>query len=372
MKKTLSLLLVLAMLLSACPAFAETICYSLKDFGQAVRRYDDALAERYEVRIAEAALNGMTNEALKEYAFDATGNAYFFSWKINELSENGIPLRQLTLKPTYRPSHKILKAYRAGTADDLTAEEAQVLQTAKAIVTEAKKAGDTLRQEQYIHDVLIRRIVYESHDNKSTEERKRIHSCIGALADGKANCQGYADAFYLLCSMLGMEVRIMNNSLSGTDAHTWNAIRVHDRWVMVDVTYDDTWAVFDEKVPHYAFFNFAADMGRETHVWDEGLAPAPIARVSDGDYFYFMGEQPYGSAFTDLDSLAQYAYRQRSQSKENKYIYTLLLGENIDDINDIHKALKTATKKHKRKASWYVNYVNNGPHCFITIRWDKF
>lgn len=373
MKKLISLLLVLAMLLSACPAFAVTIYYSLEDFGQAIRRYDDALTERYEVCIAKGIVADMTDDEFKTYALLCAGNAYTFPNKIADRTENGVPYRSITFTPTYRVCHTILKAYRANSTAGLTSEEKQVLETAKAIVAKAKKAGGFLQQELYIHDELIRRVVYESHDSKSREERQRLHSCIGALVDGRANCQGFAEAFWLLGSMLGMEVRLMANVPSSPTPHEWNAIRIDGRWLMVDVTFDDSWSVFDnEEVPHRAFFNFGADMASEVHEWDKGLEPAPISRTSGSDYFYFSGEQPYGSSFSDLNALAKYAYQQRSKSKENKYICTLLLGQNIDNVNDIHKALKTAVKKHKRKTNWYVSYVNNGPHCFITIRWDKF
>ena len=87
---------------------------------------------------------------------------------------------------------------------------------------------------------------------------------------------------------------------------------------------------------------------------------------------YYRCCENCGAAFTDLDSLAQYAYQQRSKSKSNKYAYTLLLGKNMTDVNDIHAAIKNAVSKHKRKTEWYVSYSNIGPHSYITIRWDKF
>jgi len=373
MKKILSLLLVLAMLLSACPALAETIYFDLDQAGAYVRRCDDALYSSYSLLIAEGAVADMTDDQLNAYFIDCTGNCMRYSRNIKKVTENGIPCRKVTYKMTYRPSNAILKAYQSGSTASLSQEEKQVLKIAKDIVTKAKQAGQTVfARELYIHDELVDLITYRSHDGLSGDQLDRVHNCIGALVDRQANCQGYADAFYLLCSMLGMEVKIMNNKFTDSRAHTWNAVNVSGRWVMVDVTYDDTNAVFDEKKPHYACFNFAADMADPNQVWDKGMEPAPIARSSGSEYFYFQGEQPHGAAFSDLASLARYAYQQRSKSKNNKYIYAVLLGHTIDDLNDVHKAIKTAVKSHKRKTSWYVNYQNRGNHCFITIRWDKF
>ena len=143
---------------------------------------------------------------------------------------------------------------------------------------------------------------------------------------------------------------------------------------MVDVTYDNANVVFDEEMPHYAYFNFGADIANTSniHVWDKAHEPAPISRSSGSEYFYFYGSTPYGAAFTDLSSLARYCYQQRVKSSDNKYIYTMLVGHRVNDIDDIHNALKAFTKNHNNKTSWYVNYQNKGDHCYILVRWDKF
>ena len=374
MKRIISLLLVLAMLLPFCPALADTVYYTLDDFGQAIRRFDDAWADEYTLTVAEGALGSMSDSQLHSFIFRS--GCFCLSFRISNIpvTKGGVPCREISIIPRYRPSKAILEAYRSNSTASLTDDEKQVLKLAKSIVTKAKKASKKpIGQEKYIHDELLRR-VEEYRGSVASEDHVRRNSCVGALLDGSATNQGYADAFYLLCSMLDMEVKIMSNLLEAkASGYYWNAIKVNDRWVMVDLPNDDSLSLFDEKAPHYAFFNFGADFGLDDyHVWRKGMEPAPIERSSGSEYFYFAKAQPCGAAFADLNSLAQYAYQQRSKSKNNKYIYTLLMGSSITDINDIHQALKNATNKHKRRTEWYVNYVNYGPHCYITIRWDKF
>lgn len=362
------------MLLPLCPALADTVHYTLDDFGQAIRRYDDAMAEAYTLYVAEGTLNSMSKSELQLFMMRCMGFCMSYSSSFSSVTIAGEPCYKVTVKAEYRPSKAILEAYRNNSTASLTEDEKQALKVAKSIVSKAKKASKKLiGQEKYIHDEIIRR-VEEFRGSYDSVDGKRLSSCIGALVDGVANPQGYADAFYLLGSMLGMEIKLMFNLPEAkASGYIWNAIRINGRWVMVDLPHDDAYSLFDEKAPHYAFFNFGADMARtDYHVWNKALEPAPIERSSGSEYFYFAKAQPCGAAFTDLDSLAQYAYQQRSKSKSNKYAYTLLLGKNMTDVNDIHAAIKNAVSKHKRKTEWYVSYSNIGPHSYITIRWDKF
>lgn len=373
MKKPIFLLFLTAMMLAfSFSACAAELFYDLDAMGQYIRSCDDALKMAYTVRIAKGATGSMSKDDVKNYIFDCTGLGYYFTYSIDSVSVDGIPCWEVDLQVEYRPSVAILRAYKSGKTSSLTSEEKQVLDIAKGIVKQAKQQKGALAQERFIHDEIIRRVDYVSHDGISENDRKRMHGCVGALLDGRANCQGFSDAFYLLGSMLGMNVRIMNNTFQNKDAHTWNAIEVNGKWYMVDVTYDNDSAVFDEKVPHYAYFNFAEDMAGKTHVFDAAHEPGPIERSSSSYYFYYYGSTPYGAAFTDLESLARYCYRQRVASTSNKYVYVMLLGRNIDNINDIHNALKTATNNHNGRTSWYVNYQNKGNHCYITVRWDEF
>ena len=61
-----------------------------------------------------------------------------------------------------------------------------------------------------------------------------------ALIEGRAICEGYADAFTLLAKRWGLEVeKVTGESGPGGDSHAWNLVRIEGAWYHVDVTWND-------------------------------------------------------------------------------------------------------------------------------------
>ena len=58
---------------------------------------------------------------------------------------------------------------------------------------------------------------------------------MGALLDGQANCQGFADVVYLLCRLCGIacEYRCGHGERR---LHVWNAVRVNGVWQEADAS----------------------------------------------------------------------------------------------------------------------------------------
>jgi len=114
MKRIISLLLVLAMLLPFCPALADTVYYTLDDFGQAIRRFDDAWADEYTLTVAEGALGSMSDSQLHSFIFRS--GCFCLSFRISNIpvTKGGVPCREISIIPRYRPSKAILEAYRMG------------------------------------------------------------------------------------------------------------------------------------------------------------------------------------------------------------------------------------------------------------------
>ena len=67
--------------------------------------------------------------------------------------------------------------------------------------------------------------------------------CIGALLNGQADCDGYADAMFLVGRLAGLNVRRQygdsaNGGVSGWfTTHMWNLIELDGSWRMMDVTW---------------------------------------------------------------------------------------------------------------------------------------
>lgn len=86
-------------------------------------------------------------------------------------------------------------------------------------------------QIKKIHDVLCKTIVY-------TDEEDGCYDAAGAIIKGKAVCQGYAMAFTYLCQLYGINCSMVRGEVS-TGGHAWNIVKVGERWLYMDVCWDD-------------------------------------------------------------------------------------------------------------------------------------
>ena len=95
----------------------------------------------------------------------------------------------------------------------LSAEDAALYEEAQAIVSAAKAAsgGDPLAPESYLYNYVSPVAVCDGSANEPVRnERTALDERMtarGALLSGRANCQGFSDAFYLPASLSGFVVR---------------------------------------------------------------------------------------------------------------------------------------------------------------------
>ncbi len=63
----------------------------------------------------------------------------------------------------------------------------------------------------------------------------RLVGAMGALSGGQANCQGFADAYYLIGSLAGLNVRHILGERNHRP-HLWNQVKIGADWLHVDVS----------------------------------------------------------------------------------------------------------------------------------------
>ena len=201
------------------------------------------------------------------------------------------------------PGTRIVNALRENDTLYLNHREREALSAALALA-EACRREDPLETALLIHDALCERIVYT--DDDATEEDD---NAIGALLDGRANCDGYADAFYLTGTLAGLEIRYQHGNSRRKEAdesyrdvsHMWNLIRIDGSWRMVDVTWDDQ----EDRTVH-TWFNIGADRARRTHVWDEKNS-TPLLEKTDlsgrpGNEYLIRDEEGIRRAVSDAEA----------------------------------------------------------------------
>ncbi len=162
---------------------------------------------------------------------------------------------QLTFMIREYPGTRVANAYLRGNTNDLTMDEIQLYDVAIGIVNEAKKFSSPIDRARYIHDEICRRVTFEHDRNTAT----------GALVYGRADCDGYTDAFYMLGRMCGLNVGRIGGKAGGGN-HGWNWIDLGGKVYCVDVILDDTYN-------SHTWFLAPSEVMRKTHSCDWSVIP---------------------------------------------------------------------------------------------------
>ena len=136
-------------------------------------------------------------------------------------------------------------------------------------------------RELKLHDALAERVTYIDTAN--------AHNAYGALVEGEAVCEGYAEALQHLLRKAGIQSFIalgasVNPSTGKGEAHAWNTVRIDGKYYQLDLTWDDQ----GERIFH-AYFNQTDEALKEDHIIDEASFALPVCDSTEANYFEVMG-----------------------------------------------------------------------------------
>lgn len=269
----------------------------------------------------------------------------------------------------YYPGFKAAQAWEIEMIDMLDEDERSMLAHAEDIVEEAQRSAQSPYQVLVnLHDALTRRIVYTRSNSGSGEWNYR-DTAIGGLVYGECECDGYADAFYLLATLSGFSVRMIsgysdNGNGNGFVSHMWNLLWWEDGWYHVDVTMDDLDWNQNSAVTNYPYLL----MGSATitsHQWEAShLVCQPQPYTNWNQYYYTCdgNGMTYGAYYQTLENVANYAaYLQQTYGR--RMIHVMIDGDHTGKYDPIHRALEKAGLK----GQWTVWAKKNGEYSYITI-----
>ena len=119
-----------------------------------------------------------------------------------------------------------------------------------------------------VHDYLCNNIVYINN-------QLRCHDAYGALVEGVSVCQGYAEAFKLICNYYKIPCVLLTGTANG-GGHMWNAVQMDDGlWYLLDVTWDD-------QTDRYGIFYDFFLIGLNTKDIYFGGKAFNVSHISDG------------------------------------------------------------------------------------------
>lgn len=123
-----------------------------------------------------------------------------------------------------------------GDETDLTKKTASIIDSIiDPSMSECEKA-------KAIHDYLVIHVNYDYENLQSGSLPADAFTAAGAILNHSAVCQGYAEAFALLCGQAGLESDVVYGSVMTEDGkalHAWNQVRIDGLWYNIDVTWDD-------------------------------------------------------------------------------------------------------------------------------------
>lgn len=297
------------------------------------------------------------------FSFYFTGDAWFDAQKIAQMTSACYIYyewqgNRYQVTVTEYPGDRMVDAYFSGDYSGLNQDEMLALNIAIDAVNTAKaQAKDEWELERILHDMLADSITYfdGNRDFHDPENPPRNLTAVGALLDHQANCQGYADAFYVLGSIAGFRVGRMNVE-TPSDLHVTNTILLDGAWYVVDVTFDDQ---AGDASTNYRLFNAGLDQIRE-YTWAEEKEIHPIAQTSPEAYYYFHE----GIVFSDAAVMAEYITNRWTAHGEI-VVEAMLEDESNGDIID--SVLYDALTETGRPFFYTYWYFFDGTDLYYTV-----
>ena len=346
---------------------AETPVFSFLD--DAVEYVEERQLQRareasFEVS-ADAAARWETNQ-LRELFIDSLNYCSAYSLTLDRRDDRSAAVR---VSFTYRDSVRMVDAWRSGDTSALSSEEARCLQRAKEIVAGIKAAhGGALQRELAVYDYICEHMRYQNYDYGTDAFRRIVTACSGLL-DGEGNCQSYANAFYLLGSLAGLDVGFLSGwNGDHQSEHVWNTITIDGEALLVDVTAGD-WNQADV-CPTHLFFNVRPDMIPEGSLdWYGPLTDVSMIQPTPQSTSYFNNQAGFGICVDSAQQLASYAVSQAQSGQ--RFVEVLVLNQVLTQ-SDIDRALHDVAGRLPHRTQWTCWMQENRGHTHVLLRWDLF
>ncbi len=261
---------------TSCTYWDGTLCRadSERELLSLIRELDEGGYESFAFLLDEKTfMNLLASDSVRLHALETA--AFIRSGACTYYRDHHILIYRSGEESVFVPGYAILRAVRMGCEDRLPAVLGKTLRAAEKMVSGV--SGTDREMSLAIHDLLCRHITYRIDDSTEDDD-----CCIGAILYGQANCDGYADAFLLLCGLKGIPVRLVDgDSRKVSDpfedpGHMWNLVFLDGLWRGVDVTWDDS-----EDSISYENYNMGLDRMRQNYTWLTDFMPSDLVRATD-------------------------------------------------------------------------------------------
>jgi transglutaminase-like putative cysteine protease len=201
-------------------------------------------------------------------------------------------------------------------------EEKKVIQDAvkekvEEIAGEILKPGMSyIEREIAINNYLVSSIEYDKEAadqlikyGKVDEKYYNSFNAYGALIEGIAVCEGYSEAFKLLCDRAGIDCIIVTGELDGV-GHAWNRVRINDKWYDVDVTNNDKEEMANSHINIPMAISDQYLQEDSYYITDDNFGELERGTSEQYEYYNYMGKYVEKDNIYDyiLENIKKYDY----------------------------------------------------------------
>lgn len=254
-------------------------------------------------------LNGMLN------GIWGSGSSY---QQIGSVGDNYKKIR-ITIEKT--SNYYAVQAYVKGTPIPESDERAKRLYDAisKIMSSYVTVEMSDLEKEVALHDYLVRHCTYSEAEEWSHESD--VFRAYGALVNGEAVCNGYAEALQLLFTCAGIPSKFVMGMAEDVE-HAWNLVELDGKWYHVDATWDDPLPDQGEDVIH-TYVNVSDDEIATVHTWNRADYP----KAENTDMNYYRKTNTYFQSFEEYKERAYDALIRNGQ----RYYEAAVVAETVQD-----------------------------------------
>ncbi len=164
-----------------------------------------------------------------------------YSHSVQELVANFPNAKQFDVFITYisNTSTHIGKSYDCLIAEELDDYEAFAGKIGEILDNNIEHNMTDREKVKAIHDYLLNSVSY-NYNYHNLPNNDDIYNSYGAIMDGSAVCNGYANALCVLLNRVGVECWVVSGDVYNSDeGHAWNIVNVDGKYYHVDATWDD-------------------------------------------------------------------------------------------------------------------------------------
>lgn len=235
-----------------------------------------------------------------------------------------------------------------------TAKKQKAIEHAEKIKFDFKEDMSEFDKAKAIYTYLGENVEYVNDDSQDQEKViMKTHYLYEAICKKKTNCDGFANAFSLLCSMNGIKnFEKMDKPKKGETGHTWNVVLLDGVWYNVDATGAKEVTADDWSKDLFSRFAYSDKVQTQKHIFSKITPDCKDDTIFVGCTLNSCDEE--GA----VKKVAE-AYR----NSEDDFFVVIVKKGTDDEINDmmqdvayyIYAGFETVTLEGSNKKLVYVN-----------------